>query len=80
MCSHMNRTGVRSPCSKQEKLDSPILGTGRRQSGASSGCDEELFLHPSDACMVEKLEPRQLTELWWRVVDLIDEKEKETKN
>jgi hypothetical protein len=29
--------------------------------------------------MVEKLEPRQLKELWQRVVDLIDEKEKKTK-
>jgi hypothetical protein len=29
--------------------------------------------------MVEKLEPRQLKELWQRVVDLIDEKEKKRK-
>jgi hypothetical protein len=40
-----------------------------------SGCDEELLLQPSDIWTVERLEPRQLKELWRKIVDLIDEKE-----
>jgi hypothetical protein len=37
------------------------------------------LLRPSDVWSVEELEPRQLKELKWRIVNLFDEKEKETK-
>jgi hypothetical protein len=45
----------------------------RRQSGAPSDFDEARLLQPSGVWTEEKQEPR-------RIVDLIDEKEKETKN
>jgi hypothetical protein len=37
------------------------------------------LLRPSDVWSVEELEPRQLKELKRRIVNLFDEKEKETK-
>jgi hypothetical protein len=53
---------------------------GRKQSGAPPSFNEARLLRPSDVWTEEKQEPRQLKELWWRIIDLIDEKEKETKN
>jgi hypothetical protein len=52
----------------------------RRQSGAPPGFNEKLLLQPSDTCMVERLEPQQLKELGWQLVDLNNEKQKRKKN
>jgi hypothetical protein len=52
----------------------------RQRSRAPLGYDDELFLRSSGIWTVEKLEPRQLKELWRQIVYPIDEKEKETKN
>jgi hypothetical protein len=46
----------------------------RRQSGAPPGFNEKLLLQPSNTCMVGRLEPQQLKELGWQLVDLNNEK------
>jgi hypothetical protein len=52
----------------------------RRQSGAPPDFDEARLLWPSGVWTEEKQEPQNVKELWQWIVDLIDEKEKETKN
>jgi hypothetical protein len=74
----MKRTRTESSYSKLRKPDCPVWQT--ELSGAPPGFDEVCLLRPRDVWMEEKKEPRQLKKLWWRIVDLIDKKEKETKN
>jgi hypothetical protein len=50
-----------------------------RQSGAPSGYDEVLLIRPSGIWTMERREPRQLWRLKRRLIDLIDEKEKEAR-
>jgi hypothetical protein len=46
---------------------------------APSGYDDVLLLQPSGVWTMERRESRQLWRLKWRLIDLIDEKEKETR-
>jgi hypothetical protein len=87
MCSHMKQTRARSSCSKLGKLDSPVWQTGQSSFVGSDDSQGHRRLQqgrPSPSQVAsdqgEEQDPRQLKKLWRQLRDLIDKKEKETKN
>jgi hypothetical protein len=76
-CLHTKRTRGGSSCSKQGKSEGPVLSDQAAvRETVGSECPSPGQVASDQG---EGQDPRQLKELWRRLVDLIEENEKESK-